>query len=71
MIFRPSWVFGPEDAALNRFLGMARFLPFVPIIGDGNKQTLQPVFIDDLARAVAEAVDSPAAEDQVLEIGGP
>jgi len=71
VIFRPSWVFGPEDAALNRFLRMARFLPFVPIIGDGNKQMLQPVFIDDVARAVAEAVDSPAAENQVFEIGGP
>ncbi len=70
VIFRPSWVYGPEDAALNRILGMARFLPFVPIIGDGSRQRLQPVFIDDLARAVAEAVDSPAAENQVFEIGG-
>ena len=71
VIFRPSWVFGPEDVALNRFLGMARFLPFVPIIGSGGKQRLQPVFIDDVARAVAEAVESPAADNQVLEIGGP
>lgn len=71
VIFRPSWIFGPEDVALNRFLGMARFLPFVPIIGDGNRQRLQPLFIDDIARAVAEAVDNPAADNQVFEIGGP
>lgn len=71
VIFRPSWLFGPEDVALNRFLGMARFLPFVPIIGDGNRQRLQPVFIDDVGRAVAEALDSPAADNQVFEIGGP
>ena len=71
VIFRPSWVFGPEDVALNRFLRMARFLPFVPIVGDGSKQKLQPVFIDDLARAVAEAVDNPAADSQAFEIGGP
>jgi len=71
VIFRPSWVFGPEDVALNRFLKMARFLPFVPIVGDGSKQKLQPVFIDDLARAVAEAVDNPAADSQAFEIGGP
>ncbi len=71
VIFRPSWVFGPEDVALNRFLGMARFLPFVPIIGDGSRQKLQPVFVDDVARAVAEAVDNPAADNQVFEIGGP
>ena len=71
VIFRPSWVFGPEDVALNRFLRMARFFPFVPIVGDGSKQKLQPVFIDDLARAVAEAVDNPAADSQAFEIGGP
>ncbi len=71
VIFRPSWVYGPEDVSLNRFLGMSRFLPFVPMIGDSNRQRLQPVFVDDVARAVAEAVESPAAENQVLEIGGP
>jgi uncharacterized protein YbjT (DUF2867 family) len=71
VIFRPAWVYGPEDAALNRFLRMSRFLPFVPLIGDAGKQRLQPVFIDDLARAVAEAVDNPAADNQLFEIGGP
>ncbi len=71
VILRPSWIFGPEDVALNRFLGMSRFLPFVPMIGDGNRQRLQPVFVDDVGRAVAEAVDNPAAENQVLAIGGP
>jgi NADH dehydrogenase len=70
-IFRPSWVYGPEDRALNRFLGMARFLPFVPLVGNAGKQRLQPVFVDDVARAVAEALEKPAAEGQVFEIGGP
>ena len=70
-IFRPSWVFGPEDKALNRFLGMARFLPFVPLAGNAGKQRLQPVFIDDVARAVAEALTHPTADNQVFEIGGP
>ncbi len=71
MIFRPSWVYGPEDSSLNRFLTMSRFLPFVPVIGDGSRQRLQPVFIDDLAWAVAEAVDNRAADNKVFEIGGP
>jgi uncharacterized protein YbjT (DUF2867 family) len=71
IIFRPSWVYGPEDHSLNRFLAMSRFLPFVPIIGDGSKQRLQPLFIDDLGRAVAEAVDNRAADNKVFEIGGP
>jgi uncharacterized protein YbjT (DUF2867 family) len=70
-IFRPSWVFGPEDKALNRFLGMSRFLPFVPLIGSAGKQRLQPVFIDDVGRAVAEALVHPTADNQAFEIGGP
>lgn len=71
VIFRPSWVFGPEDVALNRFLRMSRFLPFVPMIGSPSRQRVQPVFIDDVARAVAEAVDNPAADNRLFEIGGP
>jgi uncharacterized protein YbjT (DUF2867 family) len=71
VIFRPSWVYGPEDRSLNRFLAMSRFFPFVPIIGDGSRQRLQPVFIDDLGWAVAEAVDNRAADNRVFEIGGP
>ncbi len=70
-IIRPSWVYGPDDVALNRFLGMSRFLPFVPLIGAAGKQRLQPVFVDDVARAVAECLDSTAAENKVFEIGGP
>jgi uncharacterized protein YbjT (DUF2867 family) len=71
VILRPSWVYGPEDSSLNRFLTMSRFLPFVPIIGDASKQRLQPVFIDDLGWAVAEVVDNRAADNRVFEIGGP
>jgi len=70
-IFRPSWVYGPEDKALNRFLGMSRFLPFVPLIGSAAEQRLQPVFIDDVGRAVAEALVHPTADNQVFELGGP
>lgn len=71
VIFRPSWVYGPEDHSLNRFLTMSRYLPFVPIIGIGSRQQLQPVFIDDLGWAVAEAVDNREADNRVFEIGGP
>jgi len=71
VILRPSWVFGPEDVSLNRFLAMARFLPFVPLIGDAARQRLQPVFVDDVAAAVAAGIESPAADNQTLEIGGP
>ncbi len=70
VILRPTWVYGPEDVSLNRFLGFARFLPFVPVFGNG-KQLMQPVFVDDVARAVAASLATPAAAGQTLEIGGP
>ena len=69
-IFRPSWVFGPRDVSLNRFLGFAKFLPFVPVVGDG-KTTVSPLFIDDLAAHVVAAVERDDLRGRVFEIGGP
>ncbi len=69
-IIRPTWVYGPADVALNRFLGFARWLPFVPLTGSGT-QLLAPVFVNDLADLAADALRSEAARDQVFEIGGP
>ena len=69
-ILRPTWIYGPGDVALNRFVGFSRYLPFVPVIGDG-KQALAPVFIDDVACLVADALVEPAAANRVLEVGGP
>lgn len=70
-ILRPPWVYGPEDSALNRFLAMSRFQPFVPLIGSPGRQMMQPVFIDDVGRAAVECLDNPAAANQTFEIGGP
>jgi NADH dehydrogenase len=70
-IVRPAWIYGPEDNALNRFLKMARFMPFVPLIGRPSQQRMQPVFIDDVGGAVAESVDNVAADNRVFELGGP
>lgn len=69
-IFRPSWVYGPGDVSLNRFLGFARFLPFVPVIGNG-KTRINPLYVGDLADHVAAAVGNQAATNRVFEIGGP
>jgi NADH dehydrogenase len=69
-IFRPSWIYGPGDRSLNRFLGFARWLPFVPQIGNG-RQIMVPVFVDDVGALVADALVAPAAENATLEIGGP
>ena len=69
-VIRNTWVYGPWDASLNRLLGFSRFLPFVPMFGDG-RQEMQPVFIDDVSRIVAASVLEPSAVNQTFELGGP
>jgi uncharacterized protein YbjT (DUF2867 family) len=69
-ILRPSIVFGPEDDFFNRFAGMARFLPFLPLIG-GGKTRFQPVFVGDVAAAIVTALASEASRGKTYELGGP
>ena len=69
-IVRPTWIFGPRDVSLNRFVGFARRLGLVPMTNFGRQQ-LSPVFIDDVATLVVDALRADAAIDQVFEIGGP
>jgi NADH dehydrogenase len=69
VVIRPSWIYGPEDRALNRFATFHRMLPFVPVVGDG-RQRLQPAFIEDVAEAIVLAV-RPGAPVGTFEIGGP
>jgi NADH dehydrogenase len=69
-IVRPTWIYGPRDHSLNRLLGFTNFLPFLPFFGDG-KQDMQPVFIEDVGRIVAQAALAPQAANQLFELGGP
>ena len=69
-IIRPTWIFGPRDVSLNRFLGFARRMPFVPLTNRGRQQ-LAPVFVDDVARLVADAIVEPGAVGEIFEVGGP
>lgn len=69
-IFRPSWVYGPEDRSLNQFATFARRLPFVPVIGSGQTR-VQPLHVDDLAEAVARALAEPGAAGKAYDLGGP
>jgi len=69
-IIRPTWIFGPRDVSLNRFLGFADRLPFVPLSNTG-RQLLAPVFVDDAARLAVDSLGADAAADQVFELGGP
>lgn len=69
-IVRPTWIYGPEDSSLNRIIGYSKLLPFVPLFGDG-KQDMQPLFIDDAGRILADAATKPEAANELLEAGGP
>jgi NADH dehydrogenase len=69
IVLRPSVVFGPEDDFLNRFAALARVLPVLPLFGGGETK-LQPVYVGDVALAVARALDG-AATGTTYELGGP
>lgn len=68
VILRPSIVFGPEDDFFNRFAGMTRMSPIVPVVGAETK--FQPVYVDDVAQAAVMAVTGKA-DAGVYELGGP
>ncbi len=70
VILRPSIVFGPEDEFFNRFAALARMSPVLPLIG-GGKTKFQPVYVGDLAEAIAAAAEGAAKTGTIYEIGGP
>jgi len=81
-IVRPSIMFGPEDAFFNKFAALARVLPALPLIGGGQTR-FQPVFVGDVAEAIARAVEEKAIGERsdavlrtamagaIYELGGP
>jgi len=68
-ILRPSIVFGPEDAFFNRFAGMARMLPVLPLVGSETR--FQPVYVGDVADAVVAVLDRPEMAGRTYELAGP
>jgi uncharacterized protein YbjT (DUF2867 family) len=70
VVIRPSIVFGPEDDFFNRFASLARISPFLPLIGGGETK-FQPVFVGDVAEAIAKAVEGEARGGKIYELGGP
>jgi uncharacterized protein YbjT (DUF2867 family) len=67
---RPSWIYGPGDRSMNRFVFFVRYLPLVPIIGNG-RTPVYPIAVQDVARCAVEAVRRGDAKDKALELGGP
>jgi uncharacterized protein YbjT (DUF2867 family) len=70
VVVRPSVVFGPGDGFFDRFAAMAQISPVLPLIGGGESR-FQPIFVGDLAKALARVVSDPAAAGRTYELGGP
>jgi NADH dehydrogenase len=69
VIVRPSILFGQGDSFFNRFAGLARALPVLPIAGAETR--FQPVYAGDVAEAIARAVDGHVQGGRAYEFGGP
>ena len=70
VILRPSVVFGPEDKFFNTFASLAQFSPALPLVG-GGKTKFAPIYVGDVAKAIAKAVELNNSEPKIYELGGP
>jgi len=68
-IFEPSVIFGRGDEFFNRFAGMLKLSPFMPLACP--KARLQPVFAGDVASVMAASLDDPMTWGNSYELGGP
>ncbi len=68
-IFRPSVVFGEDDQFLNLFAQLMRYLPFLPLAGAHSR--LQPVWVQDVARAFVAGIERPDLIGKTLSLVGP
>jgi NADH dehydrogenase len=69
-LLRPSWIYGPGDRSMSRFVTFCRYLPVVPVIGDG-RTPVHPTFVDDVARCVVDSVLREDVTAAAFELGGP
>src|SRR5688572_25970194 len=68
-VLRPSWIYGPGDHSMNRFVAFCRWLPVIPVIGNG-RTPVYPIHVEDIARCAVELVRREDARDKVFEVGG-
>ena len=70
VIFRPSFIFGPDGGIIPTFRRLVKLAPVTPIIGSGDKR-IQPIWADDVAAYFAQGLDLDAATNRTFELGGP
>ena len=70
VILRPSVVFGPEDNFFNTFASLAQFSPALPLIG-GGKTKFSPIYVGDVAKAIAKVIELNNSDCKIYELGGP
>jgi len=70
VVLQPSLIFGPEDDLFNRFANMAAMSPVLPLIG-GGRTRFQPVYVGDVARAIANVCAGAGERGAIYELGGP
>lgn len=68
-VFRPSVIFGKEDRFMNTFARLQRFTPFVPLAC--SQARFQPVWVEDVAEAIAASLERGDAAGQTFECAGP
>lgn len=68
-VFRPSVIFGPGDHLYNRFAGLLRFAPVLPLACAHAR--FAPVYVEDVARAIVDSLRSPQSTPQSFELCGP
>lgn len=69
VILRPSIIFGQGDGFFNRYGGLARLLPVLPLFG--GKTRFQPIYVGDVAEAVVAAAEGKVKGGRIYELGGP
>jgi NADH dehydrogenase len=68
-VFRPSVVFGPKDKFMNMFAGLAKWFFVLPLAGSQSR--LQPIYVDDVARAILNAMDQSGTCGKTYDLAGP